>query len=126
MFERNYSWHYKYNTDIEKMRSAAQAFLGEHDFNGFAAAGFKVSTTVRMIYDIKINKENGMITIEVTGNGFLYHMVRIIAGTLVMMGNGKIDDSIADEIIASKDRKRAGITAPPQGLFLKEVYYGER
>ena len=126
VFERNYSWHYKYNTDIEKMRTAAQAFLGEHDFIGFAAAGFTVSTTVRTIYDIKINKENGMITIEVTGNGFLYNMVRIIAGTLVMMGNGKIDYSLADEIIASKDRKRAGITAPPQGLFLKEVYYGER
>lgn len=123
VFERNYSWHYKYNTDIEKMRIAAREFIGEHDFIGFAASGFTVSTTVRSIYDLKIDKSDGIITIEITGNGFLYNMVRIIAGTLVMMGNGKIDFRLAKEIIESKDRKRAGITAPPQGLFLKEVYY---
>lgn len=123
VFERNYSWHYKYPTDIEKMRIAAREFIGEHDFIGFAAAGFTVSTTVRSIYDLKIDKTDGIITIEITGNGFLYNMVRIIAGTLVMMGNGKIDFRLANEIIESKDRKRAGITAPPQGLFLKEVYY---
>ena len=108
------------------MRKAAQAFIGEHDFIGFAAAGFTVSTTVRTIYDLKVNENNGIITIEITGNGFLYNMVRIIAGTLVMMGNGKIDYTKAAQIIASKERKRAGITAPPEGLFLKEVFYGER
>ncbi len=126
VFERNYSWHYKYDVDIEKMRKAAEAFIGEHDFIGFAAAGFTVSTTVRTIYDLKVHENNGIITIEITGNGFLYNMVRIIAGTLVMMGNGKIDYTKAAEIIASKERKRAGITAPPDGLFLKEVFYGER
>lgn len=126
VFERNYAWHYKYDVDIQKMREAAKAFIGEHDFIGFAAAGFTVSTTVRTIYDLKVLEDNGVITIEITGNGFLYNMVRIIAGTLVMMGNGKIDYRQAAEIIASKERKRAGITAPAHGLFLKEVYYGER
>lgn len=108
------------------MQAAAEAFKGEHDFIGFAAAGFTVSTTIRTIYDLKVTEDNGLITIEVTGNGFLYNMVRIIAGTLIMMGNGKIDYQKAAEILASKDRKRAGITAPPRGLFLKEVYYEER
>lgn len=126
VFERNYVWHYKYPVDIKKMQAAAEAFKGEHDFIGFAAAGFTVSTTIRTIYDLKVTEDNGLITIEVTGNGFLYNMVRIIAGTLIMMGNGKIDYQKAAEILASKDRKRAGITAPPRGLFLKEVYYEER
>lgn len=123
-FEKNFSWHYKFPLDIEKMKTAAKPFLGEHDFVGFAASGFSVKTTVRTIYDIKIEKENNIITISVTGNGFLYNMVRIIVGTLVYAGGGKIDCCDMQEIIDSCDRTRAGITAPSQGLFLKEVYYG--
>lgn len=123
VFERNYTWHYKYQLDIPKMRHAAASFLGEHDFIGFASSGFSVKTTVRTIYDLAINQNGKIINIIITGNGFLYNMVRIIAGTLVMMGNGKLDYTQAAQIINSCDRSQSGITAPPQGLFLKEVYY---
>lgn len=125
VFERKYAWHYKYPLDVGKMRTAAKAFLGEHDFIGFASSGFTVKTTVRTIYSLEISEKNGLIEIEISGNGFLYNMVRIIAGTLVMMGGGRIDYTQAADIIASKDRNRAGITAPAHGLFLKEVYYGD-
>ncbi len=123
VFERKYAWHYKYPLDVEKMREASKAFIGEHDFLGFASSGFTVKTTVRTVYSLDISEKNGLITLEITGNGFLYNMVRIIAGTLVMMGAELIDYKSAAEIIASRDRRRAGITAPPHGLFLKEVYY---
>ena len=118
-----YSWHYKYPLDIEKMRIAAKAFIGEHDFIGFASSGFSVKTTVREIYSLDVDKNGDIITIDVVGNGFLYNMVRIIAGTLVFVGGGKINPNDMTDIINSKDRERAGITAPPQGLCLKEVYY---
>lgn len=118
-----YAWHYKYPLDAEKMRLAAGAFIGEHDFIGFASSGFSVKTTVREIYSLDVLRRGDVITIDVTGNGFLYNMVRIIAGTLVFAGGGKINPSDMADIIASKDRNRAGITAPPQGLCLKEVYY---
>lgn len=118
-----YAWHFKYPVDIDKMRTAAKAFLGEHDFIGFASSGFTVKTTVREIYSLDILHEGDIITIDITGNGFLYNMVRIIAGTLIFAGCGKIDPESMADIISSRDRTRAGITAPPQGLFLKEVYY---
>ncbi len=123
-FMRNYSWHFPYKLDIEKMKIATSAFIGEHDFIGFAASGFTVKTTVREIYSLDVEKqEDNMIKITVVGNGFLYNMVRIIAGTLAFVGTGKIDPLDMPEIIKSKDRKRAGITAPAQGLYLTEVYY---
>ena len=122
-FLRNYAWHFRYPLDFEKMRAGARAFLGEHDFIGFASAGFTVKTTVRTIYSLDLRKSGDIIEMEICGNGFLYNMVRIIAGTLAYMGNGRIDYKDADAVIASRDRRRAGITAPPQGLFLKEVFY---
>lgn len=122
-FYGRYSWHYKYPLDIEKMKKAAKAFVGEHDFIGFASSGFTVKTTVRTIYSLDVYKDGKTIVIDVKGNGFLYNMVRIIAGTLVFAGGGKINWEDMADIIMSKDRNRAGITAPPQGLCLKEVYY---
>lgn len=119
----DYSWHFPYKIDLSKMKQASRAFLGRHDFLGFAASGFTVKTTVREIYSLDIEKNGDLIKITVTGDGFLYNMVRIMAGTLAFAGCGKIDPESMEEIIASKDRKRAGITAPPQGLFLTEVYY---
>lgn len=118
-----YAWHVKYPLDLMKMREAAGAFEGEHDFIGFASSGFTVKTTVREIYSLDVTRDNDIITIDVRGNGFLYNMVRIIAGTLVFAGSGKINPADMADIIASCDRNRAGITAPPQGLCLKEVYY---
>ena len=120
-----YAWHVKQPLDLGKMREAASAFLGEHDFIGFASSGFTVKTTVRTIYSLDVTREGDIITIDVTGDGFLYNMVRIIAGTLVFCGGGKIDSADMIGIIASKDRDRAGITAPAQGLCLREVYYSE-
>lgn len=122
-FHGRYSWQYKYKLDVEKMREAAKAFVGEHDFVGFASSGFTVKTTVRTIYSLDVIREGDMITIEVCGNGFLYNMVRIIAGTLVYVGCGKIRPDEMDDIIESKCREKAGITAPAHGLCLKEVYY---
>lgn len=119
----DYSWHFPYEIDISKMKKAAAAFLGKHDFLGFAASGFTVKTTVREIYSLDIDKQGDLIKITVTGDGFLYNMVRIMAGTLAFVGCGKIEADKMAEIIASKDRKRAGVTAPPEGLFLTEVYY---
>lgn len=123
VFQNRYAWHYKYPLDIDKMRRAAEGFIGTHDFIGFAASGFSVKTTVRTIYALKTQKNGNIITIDVTGDGFLYNMVRIITGTLVHAGCGKIDPNGIEQIIASKDRTRAGITAPAKGLCLKEVYY---
>lgn len=122
-FRGGYSWYFPYSVDVDKMKKAAKAFLGVHDFIGFAASGFTVKTTVREIYSLDVEKNGDIIKITVTGNGFLYNMVRIIAGTLIFAGCGKLDPDSMEDIIASKDRKRAGITAPPQGLFLTEVYY---
>lgn len=123
VFMCKYSWHYKFPLDIENMKKAAKSFLGEHDFIGFASSGFTVKTTVRTIYSLDVTKSGNIVTIDVVGNGFLYNMVRIIAGTLAYVGSGKIDWHDMENIIKSKCRENAGITAPPQGLFLKEVYY---
>ena len=119
---KDISYQVKYDLDIEKMKKEAKSLLGEHDFCGFMSSGSSVLDTVRTISDISIKTEEDLIIIEITGNGFLYNMVRIIVGTLVDIGRGKIDESLED-IISSKDRKRAGHTAPAHGLFLKKVYY---
>ncbi len=123
-FIGKYAWHVRYPLDVDAMREASRAFLGEHDFIGFASSGFSVKTTVRTIYALDVTRENDIITVDVTGNGFLYNMVRIIAGTLMFVGSGKINPRDMKDIINSKCRDRAGITAPARGLFLQEVYYG--
>ncbi len=123
-FASRYSWHYKYPLDIKKIKEAAKYLVGEHDFNSFMAAGGQVKSTVRTIYSIDVEKNDGIIRISVCGNGFLYNMVRIIVGTLVYAGGGKISPEEVKLILESKDRTKAGITAPPQGLFMKNVDFG--
>ncbi len=123
VFLQKRAWHYRFPLDVEAMKKAGECFLGEHDFVGFASSGFTVKTTVRTIYSLDIAKEGDIIQIDICGNGFLYNMVRIIAGTLCFCGCGRINPDDMQDIIKSCDRQRAGITAPPDGLYLKEVIY---
>ena len=109
--------------DVERMRAAAKSILGEHDFKCFQAAGGHVKTTVRTIYSLEIRERDNEIEFEITGNGFLYNMVRIIVGTLYYVGIGKLHAEDIADIIASGDRTRAGKTMPPEGLYLKRVVY---
>ena len=124
LFRRNYCYQIPSPLDIRAMREAASCLVGEHDFRCFMAAGGNVQkTTVREIYDCEISKSDQEITISVSGNGFLYNMVRIITGTLVDIGLGKKKPGDMTFILLSMDRRNAGHTAPPQGLYLKEVFY---
>ncbi len=120
---RYYSWHVPYELDLTEMEKAAAFFVGEHDFSAFRTVGSNIVGTVRTVYSLQVRKEGNFITIDITGNGFLYNMVRIIAGTLVYVGEGKISSEDISSIIESKDRTRAGITAPARGLQLVEVFY---
>lgn len=121
--ERLYSTFVYETLDISAMQQGAKAFIGKHDFAAFCAAGSTVSSTVRTIFDCYVEQEGNCIRILVTGDGFLYNMVRILAGTLIAVGQGKKKASDVADIIASKDRRNAGQTAEPQGLTLLEIYY---
>lgn len=105
------------------MKKAASYLEGEHDFKSFCAIGAQVKTTVRTIYACDVEKEGDIITIRVTGNGFLYNMVRIIAGTLVQVGGGAIEPEAVKEILAKKDRSAAGSTAPAHGLTMMGIEF---
>lgn len=122
-FIDGFSYKVPFKLNMESMIKAADHFTGEHDFHGFMSTGSSVKDTIRIIHDIKIQKLNNLITIYVTANGFLYNMVRIIAGTLIDIGRGKIALQDIDLIINSKDRNKAGHTAKAEGLFLLNVYY---
>ncbi|WP_419749837.1 tRNA pseudouridine(38-40) synthase TruA [Terrisporobacter petrolearius] len=119
---KDISYHVRYDLDIQKMRVEAQSLLGTHEFKGFMSSGSSVKDTVRTIHNISIEESGDLIVLEVEGNGFLYNMVRILVGTLVDIGRGRIDKPL-EEIIASQDRGEAGHTAPAHGLFLKKVHY---
>jgi len=120
----NRVWNFPFELDIEKMKQEAKSFVGTHDFSGFMASGGQVKTTIRTVFSAEVFEESGRIIFEVCGDGFLYNMVRIMAGTLACIGAGRITEPLSS-IIKSCDRGRAGITAPPQGLYMKKVYYGE-
>lgn len=109
--------------DIEAMQEAAKYFEGEHDFKAFKASGTSAKGSIRTIYKAEVTKKGDKIYIELTGNGFLYNMVRIISGTLLEVGIGKIRPEEVPQIIESKDRKMAGKTLPPHGLYLVEAKY---
>ncbi len=121
---RNYSWFVRFDLDLPKMRQAAKYLLGTHDFSCFCATGTDVQDRVRTIMNIEIKKvAQGNIEIIVEAKGFLKYMVRNIIGTLVEVGRGKRLPEEMKKIIASRDRKIAGATAPAHGLFLMEVKY---
>ena len=121
---RTRAWNVKSEPDIELMKKAAVLLTGTHDFSSFMAAGGYPSTTVRTIFNSEIEGPNeGIFTFKVRGDGFLYNMVRIMAGTIFYAGTGKISPDDIPEIISAKDRKKAGITAPAHGLYLFDVEY---
>ena len=120
---RNLEYFIPEKLDVEAMKKAIVYFEGEHDFKGFKASGTSSKSSVRKIYKTSISQDGDRIIIELTGNGFLYNMVRIISGTLVEVGLGKIKPEEISEIIESKDRTRAGKTLPPSGLYLVKVEY---
>lgn len=122
---RLYSWWYSRPLDVSKMNEAAKRIPGEKDFKSFCAAGAQVLTTVRKVTDCEVFRQGDLITIRVKGEGFLYNMVRIIAGTLVRVGEGRWEPEEMDTIIEACDRRKAGPTAPPEGLTLMGIEYKE-
>ncbi len=122
-FEQDYSWHYPYKVDIDLVKKASNIFIGYHDFKAFMASGSSIKGTIRNIFDINVGQKEDKISIEISADGFLYNMVRIIVGTLIYIGNRKIRLEDLSDIIKSRDRTKAGITAPAQGLYLVESYY---
>ncbi len=117
------TYFYHYPLDVEQMSEAASYLVGTHDFASFCAANAQVKSTVRTIYSCTAQKENDIITIRVTGNGFLYNMVRIIAGTLIEVGAGKCRPVEIKDILAAENRDAAGPTAPAQGLTMMGIEY---
>ena len=120
---RDLEYHFPLKLNVERMIEAAKYFEGEHDFKGFKASGTSSKSSVRTIYKAEVIKDGDRISIELTGNGFLYNMVRIISGTLLDVGLEKIKPEDIPGIIEAKDRKLAGRTLPAHGLYLVEVTY---
>ena len=120
---RGLEYHMPIKLDHEKMNEAIKFFIGEHDFKAFKASGTSSKSSIRKILDASVRKEGERIIIEITGTGFLYNMVRIISGTLVEIGQGKLKPEDIKEIINSQDRTKAGKTLPPHGLYLVKVEY---
>ena len=126
-FECGRSWHIPHgNFDektVEKMNAAAQRFLGKHDFSAFMASGSTVESTVREVQYAEVSKKGDIVEFRVAADGFLYNMVRIMTGTLLAVAQNKISPDDIVNIVNSRDRRRAGMTAPPDGLYLNKVIY---
>jgi tRNA pseudouridine38-40 synthase len=120
---RNRALHVKNTLNIEEMKRAASIFLGKHDFSAFKSTGSEVKSNERTITGVSLEKSGELIEFQISGNGFLYNMVRIIVGTLVEVGQGKIKPEEIKNILIEKDRKKAGKTASAHGLFLVEVIF---
>ena len=122
---RNYAWQITRPLDVAAMNQALQSLVGEHDFSAFQAAGSSARNPVRTLFGSHCKCQGADIEFAFYGNGFLYHMVRNIVGTAVDVGSGKIDSDEFQHIFTGRNRKLAGATAPPQGLYLWKVLYGE-
>ncbi len=122
-FDSRYALHYTGKLNIELMNEFCKKIIGTRDFSGFSSSKRSVTDTVRTITECYVTKNNNIIELSITGNGFLYNMVRIIAGTALEVGQGRINIKDVDAIIASQQRSLAGKTLAPHGLFLNKVYY---
>jgi len=120
---RSYHYYYKNTLNISLMESAGKFFIGEKDFSAFKSAGSSARSNIRDIKELRVYKDGNYIKVLITANGFLYNMVRIICGTLVLAAEEKIKPEYIKTIIEDKDRKKAGMVLPPQGLCLDKVYY---
>ncbi len=125
VFLQDLAFHYPYKLDIDAMNSAAKLMIGEHDFGGFCRAEGKarMKSTVRTIYDINVTEQNGRCEVRISGNGFLYNMVRIVTGTLIYISEGKRSEQDIINALETGDRSFSGITLPPTGLYLNKVFY---
>jgi tRNA pseudouridine38-40 synthase len=126
VFDRHYAWHYPQPLDAPAMREAGQALVGRHDFSSFETAGSERPDSIRTIHELSVARGEELserVTVEVAGDGFLYNMVRTIVGTLVDVGVGARDINWPAAVLAACDRREAGQTAPPHGLFLVNVSY---
>ena len=121
--ERLYSYFYHYKLDVDKMREATSYLIGRHDFASFCGSGAQVKTTIRTVTGIEVFRDGDIVTIRVSGTGFLYNMVRIISGTLIEIGNGQYPPERMQKILDAKDRSAAGPTAPAQGLTLMGIQF---
>lgn len=124
MYDR--SWHYpRYIDDValKRMNDACSRFWGTHDFSSYMASNSSVKSTVRTVYDAQIMRDGDLLRFKVSADGFLYNMVRILTGTLIAVAEGKISPEDIDAITEARDRSMAGITVPPQGLYLNKVVY---
>ena len=122
-FQLRSSWHLPHRLDVDAMGHAARCLLGRHDFRSFETEWPNRTSSVRTIHDIAVVRHEELVTVEVEADGFLYNMVRSIAGTLVLVGSGKRPDGWVADVLAAESRVEAGPTAPPQGLFLIRVRY---
>ncbi len=122
-FRLRYSWHVPKPLDTGAMGRAGASLLGRHDFRSFETDWPNRMSSVRTIFDLAVARDGDLVTIEVEADGFLYNMVRSIAGTLVLVGQGKRPEGWVADVLAAQDRVEAGPTAPPQGLFLLTVRY---
>ncbi len=122
-FTNGLYYHYKYNIDADVLNKEAQSFVGVHNFSSFCAAGSSVEDMTREIYSCRVERQGDEVLFYVSGNGFLYNMVRIMVGTLLDVSSGKIEKGKISEIILAESREKAGFTAPPDGLYLNKVYY---
>lgn len=120
---RNNSYFYHRKLDVDKMQEAAGFLLGEHDFQAFCSANAQVNDTYRTIYSLELKREGDMVTVRISGNGFLYNMVRIVTGSLLAVGSGTKKPEWIKEVLDSKDRQKAGACAPAQGLTLISIEY---
>ncbi|PKJ57878.1 MULTISPECIES: tRNA pseudouridine(38-40) synthase TruA [Bacillus] len=123
VFKRHYAYHFSYHLNVQDMREAAKHLIGTHDFTSFCAAKTEVQDKVRTIYELDWTETADGLQMRITGSGFLYNMVRIIAGTLLDAGIGKISPDEVKSMLEAKDREAAGRTAPGHGLYLWNVYY---
>jgi tRNA pseudouridine38-40 synthase len=124
-FELRYAWHVFRRLDVEAMNRAAAPLFGRHDFRSFETDWPNRMSSVRTIFDVAVARQGDIVQVEVEADGFLYNMVRAIAGTLALVGSGKRPEEWVGDVLWAENRVEAGPTAPPQGLFLVRVDYGD-